>query len=103
MNHTKGKKVAYREILNWLQKKHAVYCIKYTLFDIGLSYKPIKPKVHNNDVACLNQIRDYMIYLHALINLEKEVKAFLIYLDESYCNTTHSNMHVWHIFTGNAI
>ena len=30
-----------------------------------------------------------MIYLHALLKLEKEGKAVLIYLENSYCNTTH--------------
>ena len=44
-----------------------------------------------------------MISLHALINIEKEDKAILIYLDETYCNTTHFNTHSGHISTGNPI
>ena len=39
--HTKVNKLACRVILNWLQKKHAVYCSKHTLsqamLGIGLS------------------------------------------------------------------
>ena len=75
MKHKKIKKVAFLEILNFLQKKHAIYCSYHPLpramLDIGLPYKSIKPKVRNNNVARLDQIRDYLIYLHALINLEK--------------------------------
>ena len=40
MKHVKLKKVACRDILNWIQKKHAVYCSNHTLLramlDIGL-------------------------------------------------------------------
>ena len=61
------------------------------MLDIGLSYKPSKPKICNNKIARLDQIRDYLISLHALLKLEIEGKAVLIYLDESYCNTTHSD------------
>ena len=80
--HAKGKKVACPEILNWLQNKYAVYCIKHTLLramlDIGLYYKPSKPKMRNNNVARLDEIRDYLISLHALLKIEKEGKAVLI-------------------------
>ena len=76
MKHRKGKKVACREIFDWLRKKHAVYCSKHTLLraiiDISLSYKPRKTKMCNNKFACLEQIRDYLISLHALLKLEKE-------------------------------
>ena len=55
MKNAIGKKVACRKILNWFQNKHAVYYIKHSLLramiDIGLSYKSIKPKVCNNNVA----------------------------------------------------
>ena len=44
-----------------------------------------------------------MISLHALLKLKKEGKAVLIYLDESYCNKTHSDTHSWHISTGKHI
>ena len=75
MNNAKGKKVACHEILNCLQNNHAVYCSKHTLsramLDIGISYKPSKPKVRKNNVARLDQIRDYSVSLHALLKLEK--------------------------------
>ena len=29
-NHSKRNKAAFRRILNWLQKKHAIYCINNT-------------------------------------------------------------------------
>ena len=73
------------------------------MLEIGLSYKPSKPKMRNNNVVCLDQIRDYLISMHALLNLEKEGNAVLIFLDDSYCNTTHSDTHSWHLFTGNPI
>ena len=41
--------------------------------------------------------------MHALLNIDKEGKAVLIYLDESYCNTTHSYTHLWHLSTGKLI
>ena len=41
MNHSKVKKLAYGKIINWLWKKHAVYCSKHNLsramLEIGLS------------------------------------------------------------------
>ena len=49
--------------------------------------------MHKNNVARIYQIRDYWISLHALPKLEKEGKAVSIYLDKSYCNTTHYNTH----------
>ena len=74
-NHMKGKKLACREILNWLQKMHAVYCSKHTLLkamlDIGLSYNPSKQNMRNNNVARIDQIRDYLISLHAMSKLDK--------------------------------
>ena len=73
------------------------------MLDIGPSYKPRKPKICKNNVARLDQIRDYLIYLHALLKPEKEGKAVLIYLDESYFNTNHSNNQSWHISTGKTI
>ena len=95
--HEKGKKVACRDILNWLRKKHAVYCSKHTLsramLGIGLSYKPSKPKMCNNNFSRLDQITDYLISMHAMHKLEKEDKAVSIYLDELYCNTTSSDTH----------
>ena len=106
-NHSKGKKLAFHKILNWLRKKYAIYCSKHTLLqaiiDIGLYYKTSKPKTSNNNVARLDQIRDYLIYLHALLKLEKEDKSVLIYLDNSYCNTTYPDTHSWHLSTGNTI
>ena len=82
--HAKGEKVAFPDIINWLRKKYVVYCSKHTLlqsiFDIVLSYNSSKPKMCNNNVARLDQIRDYLISLHALLKLEKEGKAILIYL-----------------------
>ena len=105
--HTKGKKLTCCEILNWLWKKHAVYCSKHTLsrdmLDNGLSYKPSKPKIRNNHVARLDQIIYYLISLHALLKLEKEGKVVLIFLDESYFNTTHSGTHSWYLSTGKPI
>ena len=105
--HVKGKKLACREILNWFRKKHAIYCRKHTLsqdmHDIRLSYKPSKPKMRNNNVARHDQIRDYLISLHVLLKNEKEGKAVLICLDESYCNTNHYYAHLWHLYTGNPL
>ena len=67
-------------------KYYAVYCSKHALsrsmLDIGLYYKPNKLKVRNNNVARLEKIRDYLISLYALINIEKEGTGVLIYLDE---------------------
>ena len=84
MKHAKESKVACRKILNCLKKKHSVYCSKHTLsramLDISLSFKPSKPKLRNNNVARIDQIRDCLISLHALLNLDKEGKAVLIYL-----------------------
>ena len=103
----KGNKVACREILNWLRKKHAVYCIKKTLLrsmlDIGKYYNRSKSKLYKNNVTRLDQIRDYFISLHAMLKIEKEGKAVLICLDRPYCNTAHSDMHSWHIYTGKPI
>ena len=80
--HSKGKKVACRKILNCLKKKHSVYCSKHTLsramLGIGLSYNPSKPIMRNNNVACIDQIRNYLISLHGLLKLEKEGKVILI-------------------------
>ena len=73
------------------------------MLDIRLYYNPSKPKNRNNNVAHLDQIRDYLISMHALLNIDKEGKAVLIYLDESYCNTTHSYIHLWHLYTGKPI
>ena len=74
MNHTKGKKVACHEILNWFQKKYAVYCSKHTLLrdmlDIGLYHNPRKNKVRNNNITRIDQIRDYLISLHAMLKLD---------------------------------
>ena len=59
--HAKGKKVACRDILNFPQDKHTIYCSKPTLsqdmLEIGISYKPRKKKAHNNNIECLDQIR----------------------------------------------
>ena len=105
--NAKGKKLALHEMLNCLQKKHAVYRSNHTLsramLDIGLSYKPSKPIMCNNNVSLLDQIRDYLIYLHALIKIDKEGKAVLIYLDELYCNTTRFDTHSWHLSTDDTI
>ena len=72
-NNLKRKKVVFREILNWLRNEHAVYCSKHTLsqdmLDIGVPYKPRKPKICNNNVARIDQIREYFISLHDLLNL----------------------------------
>ena len=38
-----------------------------------------------------------------LLKLDKEGKAVLICLDNSYCNTTHSDTHLWHLSTVNPI
>ena len=59
--------------------------------------------MRNNNVARLDQIRDYLISLHAMLKLEKEGKAVLIYLDESYFNTTYSDTHLWDLSTGKPI
>ena len=60
-------------------------------------------KICNNNVACLDQIRSYLISLHALLKLDKEGRVVLIYLDESYYNTNHSNTHSWNLSTGKSI
>ena len=73
------------------------------MLGIGLSYKPSKPIMRNNNVACIDQIRNYLISLHVLLTVKKEDKAVLIYLDKSHCNTTHSDTHAWHIFTAKTI
>ena len=73
------------------------------MLDIGLSYKLIKPKLCNNNVARIDLIRDYLISLHVLLKLEKEGKAVLICLDKSYFNTTHSDTHLWYLYNGNPI
>ena len=73
------------------------------MLDIGLSYKPSKPKMRNKNVSHLDQIRDYPISLHALLKLEKQGKAVLIYLDESYFNINQSDMHSWNLSTGKPI
>mmetsp|Transcript_21520 Transcript_21520/g.44287 ORF Transcript_21520/g.44287 Transcript_21520/m.44287 type:complete len:705 (+) Transcript_21520:260-2374(+) len=102
--HEKGRKVSRRELLNWLRKKHDVNCSKMALsramLDLGLSYKPSKPKARNNNVARLDQIRDYLIDLHSLLKKEKDGEVVLLYIDESYCNTNHSDTHSWHLSTG---
>ena len=59
--------------------------------------------MRNNNVARINQIRDYLISLYALLNLEKKGNAVLIYLDESYCNATYSTSYLWHLSTGKPI
>ena len=59
--------------------------------------------MQNSSVARLEQIRDYLIYLHVLIKLDKEGKVVLIYLDGLYCNTTQSNTHSWNLSAGNPI
>ena len=73
--HAKGKEITCLGILNWLRKNHSVYCRNNTLsramLDIGLSYKTIKPKIRNNNVARLDQIRYYLISMYALLNIDK--------------------------------
>ena len=73
------------------------------MLDIGLSYKQNKPNACDKNISRLDQIRDHLISLHALLKLNKEGKAVSIYLDESYCTTNHSDMQSLHLSTGKPV
>ena len=102
--HARGKKVNRTELVNWLRKKEGVSISKSalgkTMVSLGLSYKASKPLARNNNAARIDQIRDYLIDLSKHLEEEEKGNVVLVYTDESYCHTNHSDTHSWHLNTG---
>lgn len=102
--HAKGRKVSRKEIRNWLRKKEGVVisgsAIGRTMVSLGLSYKASKNLERSNNAARIDQIRDYLIDLSKWLKEEEEGDAVLVYTDETYCHTNHSDSHSWHLNTG---